>query len=103
MEKARILVDARMCGAVGHGIGNYVLQMAEGLAALRPKYELIYLTSPALPLDSLLRKLPHQESKIAFLHPAESVRLAKEVAAIRPALFHTPSFASLAHYPCPHI
>jgi glycosyltransferase involved in cell wall biosynthesis len=100
--KPRIVVDARMAGAHGHGIGLYVRQMAEGLARLSAlPYELFYLLPPdAHP--SLLR-YPHAMSPTPFLHPAEPLLLAREVSLLAPALFHAPSFASLAFYPCPHV
>lgn len=99
----KIVVDARMVQAQGHGIGNYVLQMAGGVAKLTLPYELHYLISPRLAADSPLRKLPHHESQIPFLHPRESFSLAKEIAALKPDLFHSPSFSSLLRYPCPYI
>lgn len=102
--KPRILVDARMAGAQGHGIGLYVQQMAEGLAALAPQeYELFYLIPPDASRSSPLRTQPHAESKIPFLHKSELLLLAREIRRYSPAFFHTPSFASLLSYPCPHL
>lgn len=92
-----------MVKAEGHGIGNYVLQMAEGLAQLQKPYELLYLVDKNLPAGHPLRGHSHRDSAVAFLHPLEPFRLGKEIAKLKPALFHTPSFASLWAYPCPHV
>jgi glycosyltransferase involved in cell wall biosynthesis len=103
MSKPRILVDARMAGPVGHGIGLYVRQLAEGLSRLALPYEMFYLLPPDAPRDSPLRALPHEECSIPFLHPAEPFTLARKVKRLKPMLYHTPSFASLLAYPCPHV
>ena len=103
MSKPRILVDARMAGPVGHGIGLYVRQMAEGLSRLSLPYEMFYLLPPDAPRDSPLRALPHEECAVPFLHPAEPFSLTRVVGRLNPALYHTPSFSSLLSYPCPHV
>jgi glycosyltransferase involved in cell wall biosynthesis len=87
----------------GHGIGNYVKEFALGLAERATPYELFYLVDPALPVEHPLRALPHRDCKIPFLHPLEPFTLGKEIAKYKPSLYHTPSFASLWSYPCPHI
>lgn len=92
-----------MAGPLGHGIGLYVRQMAEGLARLSLPYELFYLLPPDAPRDSRLRALPHEECAIPFLHPAEPLTLARVVKRLGPALYHSPSFASLLSYSCPHV
>jgi glycosyltransferase involved in cell wall biosynthesis len=102
MRKKRIVIDARMIGAVGHGIGNYVLDLAAALQEMDLPWEFFYLVAPGCQ-HPLLLSLPHQESKLPFLHRLEPWLLAKELRALEPSLFHTPSFASLSNYPCPHI
>lgn len=97
--KKKVLVDARMIGGVGHGIGNYVLDMAAALAERDLPFELTYLVAKGS--NSPLRNLPHRESAIRFLHPLEAWRLPKELEGFH--LFHSPSFMSLASYPCAHI
>jgi glycosyltransferase involved in cell wall biosynthesis len=77
--------------------------MAEGLARLSPDYELFFLLPPDAPRDSPLRAMPHEECKVPFLHPAEPFTLAQVVGRLRPALYHSPSFASLLSYPCAHV
>ncbi|MGZ3727996.1 MAG: glycosyltransferase family 4 protein [Bdellovibrionota bacterium] len=103
MSKPRIVVDARMAGPVGHGIGLYVQQMAIGLSRLNLPYEVFYLLAPDAPADSPLRSLPHAVTTVPFLSKKEPFRLAPEIRQFAPALYHSPSFSSLLRYPCPHI
>ncbi len=102
MAKPRIVVDGRMVGTQGHGIAQYVLALANAWQKQKPPLEIFFLVSKGCPAHSPLRHFPHQES-LDFLHPLEPWLLPKTVSALRPALYHTPSFASLWHYPCPHI
>ena len=97
--KKKILVDARMIGGVGHGIGNYVLDMAAALSERDLPFELHYLVAKGS--NSPLRNLPHRESSVRFLHPLEAWKLPKELEGFH--LFHSPSFMSLASYPCAHV
>ena len=90
-----------MVGARGHGIGNYVLDIAAGMWGEALTYELVFLLAPDCPADSVLRRFEHHTSKIPFLHPLEIFSLAGEVAKLNPTLFHSPSFSSLARYPFP--
>jgi hypothetical protein len=99
----RVVIDARMVGPHGHGISLYVAQLAEGLANLPLSFEPYYLIHPECPAEHLLRRLPHQEVNLRFLEPAELVGLPGIIKKLSPALFHTPSFGSLVHYPCPHV
>lgn len=99
--KKKVVIDARMVGGVGHGIGNYVLDIAAALKDRDLPFEVLYLVAKGS--NSPLRELAHHESKVKFLHPLESWRLPKELAALKPDLFHSPSFMSLASYPCPHV
>lgn len=92
-----------MVKAEGHGIGNYTLQMAEGLAEIQKTYELLYLVDKNLPADHPLRKQNHRDSQIPFLHALEPFRLGKEIMKFKPALYHSPSFASLWSYPVPYV
>lgn len=102
-EKPRVVIDARMVGPHGHGISLYVSQLAEGLAALPLTFEPFYLIHPDCPPTHLLRRLPHREVALRFLEPAELVGLPGVLKKLSPALYHTPSFGSLAVYPCPHV
>lgn len=103
VKKPRVLIDARMVGATGHGISLYVAQLAEGLARLDLPYEPFYLLHNTCPQDSFLRKLPHVETNLKFLEPAELVGLPAEIRKVNAALYHSPSFSSLLVYPCPHV
>ena len=102
MSKKRVVIDARMIGAVGHGIGNYVLDLAAALQERDLPWENFYLVAKGCP-NPLLKSLPHHESRVPFLHRLEPWLLARELSSLKPSLFHSPSFASLAFYPCPHI
>lgn len=99
----RIVIDARMVGPRGHGIGNYVTQLAEGLLAKRRAYEALFLVAPDLPPDSPLKRFPHAVSETSFLHPREPLALGAELRKLAPDLYHSPSFSSLVRYPCPHV
>lgn len=97
--KKKVLIDARMVGVLGHGIGNYVLDLALALRGRDLPFELHYLLAKDAPAK--LRELPHRDSAISFLHPLEAWRLPKELEGFN--LFHSPSFMSLTRYPCPHV
>lgn len=103
MARKRLVVDARMVGAVGHGIGNYVLELAAAFRSRKLPFEIFYLLSRDCPPSSLLRALPHAVSKIPFLHPLEFFSLASEIRSLKADAFHSPSFMSLRSYPCPHL
>jgi glycosyltransferase involved in cell wall biosynthesis len=99
MGKKRVIIDARMVGGVGHGIGNYVLDLAASLKERALPFELFFLVAKGS--NSPLRSYPHRESSLRFLHPLEPWLLARELEGAD--LFHSPSFMSLASYPCPHV
>lgn len=101
MGKARVVVDARMVGATGHGIGNYVEDLAASLKDKDLPYELVFLLSPECPKASLLRSYEHHISPIKFLSAKEIFLLAPEIKKLKPDLFHSPSFSSLARYDFP--
>jgi glycosyltransferase involved in cell wall biosynthesis len=101
MAKPRVIVDARMVGPTGHGIGNYVQDIAAALRGQDLPYELVFLIAPDCPADSVLREYEHAISRYRFLAPREILGLSSEIARLRPSLFHSPSFSSLWSYPCP--
>lgn len=101
--KPTVWIDARMVSPIGHGIGNYVLQLAQELGARQLPYELHFLLHKNLPANHFLRSFPHQNSRVPFLHPAEPILLSAHLQKLKPTLYHSPSFSSLLHYPCPHI
>jgi glycosyltransferase involved in cell wall biosynthesis len=101
MGKKRIIIDGRMVGPFGHGIGNYVSDLARALSERALSWEIFFLLSASCPADSPLRSFPNRESRFPFLSPGEILGLSRE---IRDAdLFHSPSFMSLWRYPCPHL
>lgn len=99
----KVLVDARMVSSVGHGIGNYVTEIAKSLIDETKKYELQFLVSPELSKDHLLRQYRCIETDISFLHPREALSLGKIIRQEAPNLYHSPSFSSLLRYPCPYV
>lgn len=99
----KILVDARMVSAEGHGIGHYVCDLAAALALETKSYELEFLVSAQLPKNHALREFRCHPTDISFLHPRETLSLGAAIRAREPALYHSPSFSSLARYPCPHL
>jgi glycosyltransferase involved in cell wall biosynthesis len=100
-KKPRIVVDARMLGQ--HGIGQYVADLALGMAKAERDYELFYLVSHELAQEHALRSLPHAESSIPFLHLREALFLPSEIQRLEPDLYHSPSFSSLLWAPCPYV
>lgn len=102
MNKPRIVVDARMVGPFGHGIGNYVCDMATALKGRELPYSLSFLVAEHTPSDSPVRQYEHKVSSIPFLSPKEIFLLANEIGAMNPSLYHSPSFSSLWRYPFPH-
>lgn len=100
----KVWIDARMVGPQAHGIGVYVTDLALGLAARGRALSFAphYLISPLCPADSPLRQLPHEECSIPFLDWREPWTLAAKLRQLAPALYVSPSFASLRKYPCPH-
>lgn len=102
-KKPRVVIDARMVGPTGHGIALYVSQLAEGLFRLDLPYEPFYLVHESCPENSLLRRLPHAQTSLKFLEPAELVGLPGVIRRLGPALYHATSFSSLLRYPCPHL
>ena len=102
MSTPRVVVDARMVGPRGHGIGNYVNELASALEGKRYGFELAFLVAADTPAAAPVRRFEHRESKIPFLDKKESFLLSREIRSFRPQLFHSPSFMSLWSYPCPH-
>jgi len=99
--KKKIVVDARMVGPHGHGIGNYVQDIAAALGGREKPYELTFLIAPDCPADSVLRSYQTVESKIPFLSTKEIFFLNGEIARLKPDLFHSPSFSSFWRYAYP--
>lgn len=101
--RPRVVVDARMVGPHGHGIALYVSQLAEGLASHSLGFEPFYLLHTDCPASHPLRKMAHKEVPLRFLEPAELVGIPGALKELNTDLYHSPSFGSLLHYPCPHV
>ncbi len=104
LQKKRILVDARMVKLQGHGIGNYVLDLANAyMQATRTEdfpFELHFLLGANSPSYGVWQSLSCSRSQVPFLSKKEIMGLAPEIRRLNPAVFHSPSFASLFSYPC---
>lgn len=101
--KTRVLVDARMIGPKGHGIGLFVEEMAQALASsvLRPEIE--FLISESCPASSAVRAFSCIETNIKFLSIEETWKIPQIISSRACQLYFSPSFSSLLYYPCPHI
>lgn len=100
--KKTLLIDARMITDIGHGIAQYVEDLAHSMAGHWGDWEPLYLVAANCPPQHPIRKYPHQVSAIPFLAKLEPWQLAKEIRKIQPDAFLSPSFSSLWRYPCPH-
>lgn len=99
----RIVIDARMIGAVPHGIARYVKNLAAGLAELPSlKYEPIFLVSHA-GRSQIPEKFRTETVQADFLSAKELLELPRTLKELAPALYHSPSFSSLISCPCPWI
>ncbi len=103
----KILVDARMVQARGHGIGNYVADIAKGYSRAKKNQELPYtlefLLGPDSPTDGVWQDVAVVRSRYKFLSVGEIFGLSKEILANGCDFYHSPSFASLLKYPCSYI
>lgn len=106
-EPKRIVIDARMVQERGHGIGNYVRDLALGYLEIGKRedlpFELHFLLGASSPVGGVWESISHSRSAIEFMNRRESFQLQKEIKALSPDLFHSPSFVSLVSYPCAHI
>ena len=101
-----VLIDARMVGAVLHGIARYVLQLSKGLAALQLQkplpYEPAFLVSEETELKEFhpFRTVRAQSS---FLSPSEWLEVRWLARREKAALYHSPSFMSLPRLGCTYV
>ena len=96
-----LLIDARMIQGEGHGIAEYVRELAFGLK--QAKFAFTLLVSDQLPQDDPLRGLPHLVSTTAFLSPQELWEIPRILKKYSFKLFHSPSFSAQCFAPCPVI
>lgn len=105
--RPKIVVDARMVKTRGHGIGNYVLDLANAyLEESRREslpFQLHFVLGPDRPNHGVWQSLECSRSEIPFLSRAEIFSFGAEISALAPKLFHNPSFASFWSCPTPYI
>jgi alpha-1,3-rhamnosyl/mannosyltransferase len=82
--------------------------MAEGLARVRSEtggdelaYEPVFLVAPGQ--AGAFHGFEGHTVDVPYLHPSELWRLPRELGALKPALYHSPTFSSLMSCPCPWI
>lgn len=101
------MIDARMIGEFPHGIARYVTSLAAGLAALENlPYEPIFLISQHLAEQARRNLFACFETirvSAPFLSLKEIVALPPILKEHRADLYHSPSFSSLLHAPCPWV
>ena len=96
-----VAIDARMIGEVPHGIARYVKNLAFGLERLGGlRYDPVFLVSEKgrSQLPASFRTLCLRSP---FLSARELIEVSRELKSLAPDLYHSPSFSSLIHSPCP--
>ncbi len=98
----RVVIDARMVGPHLHGIARYVSLLAQGLAA-KPSlsFEPVFLIQAGM--EGLFHGFEERVVRTPFLDLKEPWLLPIVIKKLKPALYHSPSFSSLAFSPCPTI
>jgi glycosyltransferase involved in cell wall biosynthesis len=98
----RVVIDGRMVGPIQHGIARYVSLIAKGLADQKELgFTPIFLAQPGMEeafsgFETCTVRTPFLDLKESFLLPFVLKRL-------KPSLYHSPSFSSLTHCPCPYL
>lgn len=100
--KKTLLIDARMIESVGHGIAQYVTDLADSMSGHWGDWQPVFLISDQCPSNHRIRSYETVASEVPFLSKAEPWRLSKEIKKLSPQAFLSPSFSSLWKYPCPH-
>ena len=103
--KPVVVIDGRMIGKVGHGIGNYVSDLILGLSEIDRDlpYEPVFLIQSAMKDRDLWRGFRTQIIHAPFLNPSEMVEVPKRLKSLKASLYHSTSFASLPYCPCDHL
>lgn len=103
----KVVIDARMVRGKMHGIARHVLLLACGFHELQERGELqiepIFLVERDSAPKNAFFAFRTFEVKAKFLSLIELVDIPRAIGAIRPDLYHSPSFSSLAVCPVPHI
>ncbi len=91
-----------MIESVGHGIAQYVADLADSMHGHWGNWNPVFLLSENCPKNHSIRSYPHEFSKIPFLSKMEPFSLPREIRKLSPQAFLSPSFSSLWRYPCDH-
>ncbi|MEK6580409.1 MAG: glycosyltransferase family 1 protein [Bdellovibrionota bacterium] len=102
----KVLIDARMVLGRPHGIYQYVARMAQGLRVLQEKapleYEPVFLVSDGFP-PQIFDGFQTIRAQSRFLSVGEQFEIPKILKKGHFKLYHSPSFSSLIHCPCPWV
>lgn len=103
-QKSLVVIDARMIGATGHGIAEYVRDLVLGLNELpEKKYDIHLLISKEMLEEDPLREIQHTLVEVPFLSPKEMIEVPRVLKKLRADLFHSPSFAAFPFNSTPTI
>lgn len=103
-RKPLVVIDVRMIGPVGHGIGEYVRDLVLGLSEIPDKkYEIHLLVSKDLPETDPLRGVSHTVMNSRFLSVSEMVEVPRVLKKLKADLFHSPSFSAYPFLSTPTI
>ena len=98
----KVVIDARMVGAVAHGIARYTAQIARALSSRKLTYEPIFLVNENFSVSSFYGFEIHRVPA-AFLSPKEWFEIPKALKKISPALYHSTGFSALPYCPVPTV
>jgi glycosyltransferase involved in cell wall biosynthesis len=98
----KLVIDARMVGDIGHGIAQYVTDLALGMDGYWKNFTPLYLVSKEIPKEHPLRQMNHHISQIPYLAKLEPWLLPKEIQHLEADAYLSVSFSSLWKYPCDH-
>ena len=97
----RVVIDGRMVGAIPHGIARYVTTLAKGLAEQRSlPFRPVFLAQAGM--QDAFAGFETHVVRTPFLDLKESLVLPLVLRRLKPALYHSTSFSSLAFCPCPY-
>ncbi|MGK5082922.1 glycosyltransferase family 1 protein [Bdellovibrionota bacterium FG-1] len=102
--KPRIVIDARMVGAVPHGFGRYVSLMVAGLRQVERgmtlPYSPVFLTSSQAPMATFTGFETVRVGS-GFLSPWELIEIPVLLRKLEARFYHSPTFSALLRVPCP--
>jgi glycosyltransferase involved in cell wall biosynthesis len=101
----RIVIDARLYGLKHRGIGRYVMELVNGLAAIDKSNKYILLIDPSAQANFVT--LPHnfscQAAPWRIYSLAEQIYLPKLIKQLKPDLIHWPHFSAPFFSPQPYV